>query len=102
MLGLEIRINDQEPIIVASDEFVFANLAFGYSSDKNVVMGGDILRYITWFRGKPEKGDKVVIRVVETGLDKVSPVLSMKDRDRVEMKKWYEYYKVELQAKGLI
>lgn len=32
MIGLEIRINDEDPITVASDNLVFVNLLHGYSS----------------------------------------------------------------------
>lgn len=100
MLGLEIRINDEDPIIVASDNLVFANLQHGYSSDRIIVMGSDILHYITWFDGKPKLGDKVLIKIVEA--DRLSPILTMKDCDKNEIKKHYEQLKVELQEKGLI
>lgn len=101
MIGIEISINGQEPIIAASDNFVFANFSYGYSSsDQIAVCGTDSLHHLTWLRGKPKKGDKVLVRIVET--DEVSPILTMKDIDRNEMKKWYEHYKAELQKKGLI
>ena len=100
MIGLEIRINDEDPITVASDNLVFVNLLHGYSSDRIMVMGSDLLHYLTWFDGRPEVGDKVLIRIVDT--DKVAPVLTMKDCDRYEIKQWYEWLKVELQEKGLI
>ena len=38
MIGLEIRINDEDPITVASDNLVFVNLLHGYSSDRIMVM----------------------------------------------------------------
>ena len=94
MIGLEIRINDEDPITVASDNLVFVNLL------RIMVMGSDLLHYLTWFDGRPEVGDKVLIRIVDT--DKVAPVLTMKDCDRYEIKQWYERLKVELQEKGLI
>ena len=90
MIGLEIRINDEDPITVASDNLVFVNLLHGYSSDRIMVMGSDLLHYLTWFDGRPEVTDKV------------APVLTMKDCDRYEIKQWYERLKVELQEKGLI
>lgn len=100
MLGLEIRINDEKPIIVSAESAVYAHFAYGGSFNEIRIGGSDNLHYLTWFRGIPEKGDKVLIRVVET--EEVSPVLVMKDCDRKEMKKWYEHYKAELQEKGLI
>lgn len=51
-------------------------------------MGSDLLHYLTWFDGRPEVGDKVLIRIVDT--DKVAPVLTMKDCDRYEIKQWYD------------
>lgn len=102
MIGLEIIINDQKPIIAASDSLVFMDLSYGYSFDQISVMGGDDLRILTWFNGKPKKGDKVVVRIVEIDIDKVSPVIKVMDRDRNEIKELYERYEVELQNKGLI
>lgn len=98
MIGIEISINGQEPIIAASDNFVFANFSYGYSSsDQIAVCGTDSLHHLTWLRGKPEKGDKVLIRIVET--DRVSPILTMKVCDRNDMKERYEQLKVALQEK---
>lgn len=101
MKAFNISINGQESIIAASDNLVFVNLAYGYPlSDQIVVKGSDFLHYLTWFEGKPEKGDKVLIKVVET--DKISPVLTMEDRDRNEIEKYYHQLEAELQEKGLI
>ncbi len=100
MIGIEVKINNQEPIIAASDNLVFVNLKHGYSSDRIMVMGSDILHYLTWFDGKPEIGDKILIRIIEA--DRLSPILTMKTCDRNEIKKCYEQLKVELQEKGFI
>lgn len=100
MIGFEICINDRKPIIAASNQFIYANLAYGYSSEQVVVKGGDESRYLTWFAGKPEKGDRVSIRIIETG--DTSPVLTTENRDRNEMKQIYEELKAELLEKGLI
>lgn len=100
MIGIEISLNDQKPIIAAAENLVFVDLLYGYSYDQISVRGSDDLRMFTWFKGESQKGDKVLIRIVET--DRVSPVIAMKDCDRTEMKKWYEYYKSKLQKKGLI
>lgn len=76
---------------------------FGTSFDYQepvVVCGTNSLHHLTWLRVKPKKGDKVLIRIVET--DRVSPILTTKDCDRNEMKERYEQLKVALQEKGLI
>lgn len=100
MKALEIRINDQEPIIAATDNLTFVNLTYGYRSDRIVIMGNDILHYLTWYDAKPEKGDKILIKIIE--VDEISPVILMKDCDRNEIKKRYEQLKLELQEQGLI
>lgn len=100
MIGFEIKINCRKPIIAASDNFTSLILAYGYSSDRILIKGGDDLHYLTWFDRKPEVGDKVLIKVIET--DKVSPVLTIEDCDRNEMLERYERLKIELQEKGLI
>lgn len=100
MIGFEININGREPIVAASDYFVFADLAFGYSSGRIKIKGSDVLHYFTWLTEKLEEGDRVLIKMVDT--DKVSPVLTIEDCDRNEMKRRYEQLKMELQGKGLI
>ena len=44
MIGFEISINGREPIVVASDYFVFADLAFGCSSGRIQIKGSDVLQ----------------------------------------------------------
>lgn len=100
MKAIEIRINEENPIIAGADSLIYANLTYGYSSDEITVRGSDSLHSFVWLNTFPQKGDKVLIRIVET--DKLSPVLVMEDRDKEEIKKWYERLKLELQEKGLI
>lgn len=100
MIGFEISINGREPIVAASDYFVFVDLAFGCSSGRIKIKGSDGLYYLTWLTEKLEVGDKVLIKMVDA--DKISPVLTIEDCDRNEMKKRYEQLKMELQGKGLI
>lgn len=101
MIGLEININGQNSLVAASDDFIYVCLMYGYSSgDRITVKGSDVLHNLIWFEGKPEVGDKVLIKVVET--DKVSPVLTMRNIDKDRLKRWYEQLKSELQEKGLI
>ncbi|MDD3038300.1 hypothetical protein [Bacteroides sp.] len=71
MIGLGIIINDQEPIIAASDGLTFIALSHGYSCDEVSVIGSDDLRMLTWFDWGPVKGDKVLVRIVETDKGKV-------------------------------
>ena len=73
MIGFEISINGREPIVAASDYFVFADLTFGCSSGRIKIKGSDGLHYLTWLTEKLEEGDRVLIKMVVT--DKVSPVL---------------------------
>lgn len=101
MLGMEISVNNMEPLIAASDNLVFASLTYGYSSsDQIAVLGSDLLHYFTWFKGEPEKGDKVKIRIVEA--DNVSPTIATSCRDKDEIIRRYEELKAELEKKGLI
>ena len=83
MIGFEISINGREPIVAASDYFVFADLTFGCSSGRIKIKGSDGLHYLTWLTEKLEEGDRVLIKMVVT--DKVSPVLTIEDCDRNEM-----------------
>ena len=100
VLGFCVGINGREPIVAASDYFVFADLTFGCSSGRIKIKGSDGLHYLTWLTEKLEEGDRVLIKMVVT--DKVSPVLTIEDCDRNEMKRRYEQLKMELQGKGLI
>lgn len=100
MIGFGISINGREPIVAASDYFVFADLAFGCSSGRIKIKGSDVLHYLTWLTEKLEEGDRVLIKMVDT--DKISPVLTIKDCDRNEMKRRYEQLKMELKGRGLI
>ena len=69
MIGFEISINGREPIVAASDYFVFADLTFGCSSGRIKIKGSDGLHYLTWLTEKLEEGDRVLIKMVVT--DKV-------------------------------
>lgn len=44
-----------------------------------------------------EKDDKFLVRTIE--IDKVTPVIVVKGRNRNDMKKLYERYKAEIQEK---
>ena len=86
---------------MASDRIVSVILGYGYPSSGSTIslIGRDCSDDLTWLKGKPEIGDKVIIKVVET--DEVSPCKKTKS-DRESMMKQYERLKIKLQEKGLI
>ena len=100
MIGYEIAINDQSPVVVTSPDvasvMVHSNCSFG---DSMYVGGLDTSRRIVWVDEKLKVGDRVRIKVVEVSA--VSPVVKMSD-DREELKVKYEQLKAELESKGLI
>ena len=100
MIGYEISINDQSPVVVTSPDvasvMVHSNCSFG---DSMYVGGLDTSRRIVWVDEKLKVGDRVRIKVVEVSA--VSPVVKM-TYDREELKVKYEQLKAELESKGLI
>ncbi len=101
MIGIEININGQYSLVAASDDLIYVCLTYGYSSEDRIsVRGSDTLHNLIWFDGKPEVGDKILMKVVDT--EEVSPVLTTTNIDKDRLKRWYEQLKSELQEKGLI
>ena len=100
MIGYEIAINDQSPVVVTSPDvavvMVHSNCFFG---DSIYVGGLNTSRRIAWVDEKLKVGDRVRIKVVEVSA--VSPTVKM-TYDREELKAKYERLKAELEAKGLI
>ena len=100
MIGYEIAINDQSPVVVTSPDvasvMVHSNCSFG---DSMYVGGLETSRRIVWVDEKLKVGDRVRIKVVEVSA--VSPVVKM-TYDREELKVKYEQLKAELESKGLI
>ncbi|WP_237924800.1 hypothetical protein [Bacteroides finegoldii] len=100
MIGYEIAINDQSPVVVTSPDvasvMVHSNCSFG---DSIYVGGLYTSRRIVWVDEKLKVGDRVRIKVVEVSA--VSPVVKM-TYDREELKVKYEQLKAELESKGLI
>ena len=100
MIGYEIAINDQSPVVVTSPDVAFvmvhSNCSFG---DSIYVGGSDTSRRIVWIDEKLKVGDRVRIKVVEVSA--VSPPVKM-IYDREKMITRYEQLEVELKAKGLI
>lgn len=100
MIGYEVAINDQSPVVVTSPDvasvMVHSNCSFG---DSIYVGGLYTSRRIVWVDEKLKVGDRVRIKVVEVSA--VSPVVKM-TYDREELKVKYEQLKAELESKGLI
>ena len=100
MIGYEIAINDQSPLVVTSPDvasvMVHSNCSFG---DSIYVGGLDTSRRIVWVDEKLKVGDRVRIKVIEVSA--VSPTVKM-TYDREELKVKYEQLKAELESKGLI
>ena len=100
MIGYEIAINDQSPVVVTSPDvasvMVHSNCSFG---DSIYVGGLDTSIRIVWVDEKLKVGDRVRIKVIEVSA--VSPTVKM-TYDREELKVKYEQLKAELESKGLI
>ena len=65
MIGFEIYINDEKPIIMASDSIISVILRYGYPSEAIIsLIGRDCSNDLTWLKGKPEIGDKIIIKVI--------------------------------------
>lgn len=100
MIGYEIAINEQSPVVVTSPDVAFVMVDCNYSSGDSIYVGGrDTSRKIVWVDEKLKVGDRVRIKVVEVSA--VSPPVKM-TYDREELKARYEQLKAELEAKGLI
>lgn len=99
MTGFEIHINDEKHIIMASDCIVSVILMYSYPSFTIYLTGRDSSNDLTWLKSKLELGDKILIKVVDTG--EVSPCKKTKS-DREWMLQQYERLKIKLQKKGLI
>ena len=100
MIGYEIAINDQSPVVVTSPDVVSVMVHRNCSFGDSIYVGGLYTsRRIVWVDEKLKVGDRVRIKVVEVSA--VSPVVKM-TYDREELKAKYERLKAELGAKGLI
>lgn len=100
MIGYEIAINEQSPVVVTSPDVAFVMVDCNYSFGDRIYIGGtDTSRKIVWVDEKLKVGDRVRIKVVEVST--VSPPMKM-TYDREELKTRYEQLKAELEAKGLI
>ena len=100
MIGYEIAINDQSPVVVTSPDVVSVMVHSNCSFGDSIYVGGLYTsRRIVLVDEKLKVGDRVRIKVVEVSA--VSPVVKM-TYDREELKAKYERLKAELGAKGLI
>ena len=100
MIGYEIAINDQSPVVVTSPDVASVMVHSNCSIGDSIYVGGLYTsRRIVWVDEKLKVGDRVRIKVVEVSA--VSPVVKM-TYDREELKVKYEQLKAELESKGLI
>lgn len=103
MIGFEIQINDQQPIVAASDRRMGILISCnGRGQDGINVFGtNSYFQDIFWYSKALKLGDRIKIRVVK--VDEISPTLqSAKDMDRNEMLRLYNRLKTELQERRLI
>lgn len=105
MLALEIRINDCEPIIAATDNLTFVKVSYG-SSPGNIgsiiVAGSDTAFRYTWINEKAKNDDEIFIRVVDVEKSQISPPLKIEKADRELMLKVFHKLKKELQDRQLL
>lgn len=100
MIGYEVAINDQSPVVVTSPDVAYVMVHSNCSFGDSIYVGGlDTSRRIVWVDEKLKVGDRIRIKVVE--VSEVSPIMKM-IYDREELKAEYERLKAELEAKGLI
>ena len=84
MIGYEIAINDQSPVVVTSPDVASVMVHSNYSFGDSVYVGGlDTSRRIVWVDEKLKVGDRIRIKVVEVSA--VSPTVKM-IYDREELK----------------
>ena len=100
MIGYEIAINDQSPVVVTSPDvasvMVHSNCSFG---DSIYVGGLYTSRRIVWVDEKLKVGDRVRIKVSQASAGALGVKMTY---DREELKVKYEQLKAELESKGLI
>lgn len=101
MLALEIHINDSEHFIVSADNLAFVNILYGISNNVSIHGADDSCLY-TWAEKAIQKGDKILVRVVDVDKDKISSPQITKMNDREKMKRVFEQLKLELQNRQLI
>lgn len=104
MLGLEIRINDEKPLVVGGESLIYVFLTRIASRNKHdmAVGGADDAFHYKWMNADMQDGDKVFIRVVEVDKEDVSSPAKIEKRDRERMKQDFERLKKELQEKRLL
>ena len=105
MLALEVKINDDEHFTVSTENLTTVHVMYGTEKrdvDSVVIFGGDDSATYIWRNKALQKGDKIVVRVVDVDKEQVSPPHNVRMKDREKMKREYERLKVELQNKHLL
>ena len=105
MKGLEIQINDEAPIVAATDRKVIFLSSYVYGNDTadiSVIGFNHFYETIYWLQGRGlQIGDKVKIKVVETD-NATKQVERVMEKSREELEKIYESTKSYLQKEGVL
>lgn len=103
MIGFEVTINNQPPLLIAAERHVFIRLCNRNGKrglDDMMIRGWNDSEMFYWIDRKPQKGDRVRVRVVE--IESASPAQETQKKDREKMKERYEQLKKELTEQGLL
>lgn len=105
MLALEVNINNCERFIVSAENSTTVHVMYGVAKrdiDSVVIFGADDSATYIWRNKALQKGDKIVVRVVDVDKEQVSSPQNVMMQDREKMKQEYEQLKMELQNKHLL
>jgi phosphoenolpyruvate-protein kinase (PTS system EI component) len=105
MLALDIHINDREHFIVHADNLAYISLSYGvsvYNNDYVSIRGTNDLYNYVWMNKAIQKGDKILVRIVDVDKDKISFPQIAQIKDWNKLKQEFEKLKLELQNKQLI
>ena len=95
MIGYEIAINDQSPVVVTSPDVASVMVHSNYSFGDSMYVGGlDTSRRIVWIDEKLKVGDRIRIKVVEVSA--VSNCRERKQSGRANGRHWICHLKLYL------
>lgn len=105
MLALEIRLSSGEHLVIAAENVVYIKASYGESERPMdfVYAGGvdDSCSY-RWLCKTPQKGDKLLVRVVDVDKEAVSAPQRIEKKDRKELEEECKHLETELKNKQLI
>lgn len=105
MLALEVKINNDEHFTVSAENWTTVHVMYGVAKrdiDSVAIFGWDDSATYVWRNKALQKGDKIVVRVVDVDKERVSFPQNVRMKDREKMKQEYEQLKMELQNKHLL